>query len=96
MLKNTIYEVFIQIYIFFIIYNNTNVCMGNYSGARAGGGRDDWKLCRVFPDDVIIHPLFDWSAGKVHLWFDKVVDSVMCHLLLHVIYVGYEAELTLI
>lgn len=57
---------------------------------------DDWKLCRVFPDDVIIHPIFDWSAGKVHLWFDKVVDSVMCHLLLHVIYVGYEAELTLI
>lgn len=57
---------------------------------------DDWKLCRVFPDDVIIHPIFDRSAGKVHLWFDKVVDSVMCHLLLLVIYVRYEAELTLI
>lgn len=58
---------------------------------------DDWKGCRVFPDDVIIHPIFDWSAGEVHLWFDKVVDSVMCHLLLLVMYVGCDdAELTLI
>lgn len=48
---------------------------------------DDWKLCSVFPDDVIIQLIFDWLGGIVHVWFDKVVDCVMCHLLLPLIYV---------
>lgn len=29
------------------------------------GNLDDWKLCCVFPDDVIIRPIFDWLGGIV-------------------------------
>lgn len=28
---------------------------------------DDWKLCSVFPDDVIIQLIFDWLGGIVHV-----------------------------